>query len=84
MRESALWRACSGSCHYRYATWPPRTARFVAHLGRDNRELFVDDTTERAEADRRVVEAWQKANGAPDVKGAADEARARLLDMRPR
>ncbi|MDP9457812.1 MAG: hypothetical protein M3Q49_01780 [Actinomycetota bacterium] len=37
------------------------------------------DTPEQAEADRRTVEKWERANGAPDITGAADEARARLL-----
>lgn len=48
------------------------------HLGRD-REILVDDTPERAEADRRTVERWERANGKADIGGAADEARARLL-----
>ena len=48
------------------------------HPGHD-RELLADDTSERAEADRRIVEAWERANGAPDIKGAADEARAKVL-----
>lgn len=40
------------------------------------------DNPERAEADRQVVRAWERANGAPYIKGAADEARARLLEAR--
>ena len=36
------------------------------------------DTPEQAEADRRTVEAWKWAYGAPDIRAAADEARARL------
>ena len=48
------------------------------HPGRD-RDLLADDTPERAEADRRIVEAWTRAHGTPDIKGAADAARARLL-----
>ena len=37
------------------------------------------DTPEGAEADRRAVQAWERAHGAPDIKGAADEARAKVL-----
>ncbi len=53
------------------------------HSGRDNEDaLLADDTPEQAEADRRTVEKWEKANGAADIKGAADAARARLLGGR--
>ncbi len=59
----------------------PGNGPAAPHSGRD-RELLADDTPERAEADRRVVEAWERAHGAPYIKGAADEARARLLMRR--
>ena len=36
------------------------------------------DTPEQARSDRRVVEAWEGAHGAPDIRDTADEARARL------
>ncbi len=51
-----------------------------AREGRDS--LLADDSPEQAEADRRVVEVWEKVNGAPDIKGSADTVRARLLDTR--
>ena len=51
-------------------------------LGRKSRELLVGDTPEQAEADWRVVQAWERAHGKADIKGAADEARARLLVRR--
>ena len=48
--------------------------------GRESRDsLLDDDTPERVEADRRTVEAWERAHGTPDIKGAADEARAKVL-----
>ena len=49
------------------------------HPGREGRDLLADDTLERAEADRRTVEVWERANGAPDIRAAADAVRARLL-----
>ena len=37
------------------------------------------DTPQQAEADRRTVERWERANGAPGIEGAAEEARAKVL-----
>lgn len=56
----------------------------VSHLGarHPDRELLADDTVEQAETDRRTVEAWERANGAPDIRSHAEEARARLLEAR--
>ncbi len=52
----------------------------VPSPGRDGRQsLLADDTPERAEADRRVLDRWGEANGAPGTKVAADAARAKLL-----
>ena len=51
-------------------------------LSEEDRTILDDDTPERAEADRRTVEAWEGAHSAPDIKGAAEEARAKLLNMR--
>ncbi len=52
----------------------------ATHPGRDDQgALLAGDTPEQAEADRRTVEKWERANGKVDIKGAADEARARLL-----
>ena len=48
------------------------------HSGPD-RDLLADDTPEQMEADRRTVGGWERAHGTPDIKGAADMARARLL-----
>ena len=45
--------------------------------GRDS--LLANDTPERAEADRQVVGGWERAHGAPDTRGAADAARAKVL-----
>lgn len=39
----------------------------------------LQDTPERAEADRRTIEAWEKAYGAPDIRSHAEGAKARLL-----
>ena len=68
----------------RLARLPSLDGSPVAHLGRDNREFLDDDTPERAEADRRTVEAWEGAHGAPDIGSHAEQGRARLLDMRPK
>lgn len=56
----------------------------VSHLGarHPDRELLADDTVEQAETDRRTVEAWERANGAPDIRSHAKKARARLLEAR--
>ncbi len=52
----------------------------ATHPGRDGRESLLEgDAPERAEADQRTVGAWEKAHGLADIKGAADEARAKLL-----
>ena len=67
----------------RLARLPSLDGSTTSHPGHA-REPLADDTPERAEADRRTVEKWERAHGTPDIKGAADEARARLLDMRPR
>ena len=68
----------------RLALLPSLNGSSTPITGREDREdgLLSDDTPERDEADRRTVEAWEGANGAPDMAGAADEARARLLSMR--
>ncbi len=63
-----------------------RLARFggnssAPHPGR-NRKLLADGTPEQSTADRRTIEKWERANGTPDIKGAADEARAKLLMWR--
>ncbi len=53
------------------------------HPARDNQDtLLAGDTPERAEADRRVVERWERAHGKADIKGAAEHVRARLDDTR--
>ena len=41
--------------------------------------LLRGDTTERAEADRRIVKKWEEAHGVLGIKVAADVARAKLL-----
>ena len=46
--------------------------------------LLVDDTPEQAQADRRTVEAWERAHGKADIRPHAEQARARILDMRRR
>lgn len=50
------------------------------HPGREGRDLLLaNDTPEQAEADRQVVERWEKANGKADIRSHAEQARARLL-----
>ena len=73
--ERRLWSA------YERLARIPGGGPSAPHPGHD-RDVLADDTPEQAESDRRVVEAWEGAHGAPDIKGAADEARARLLMRR--
>jgi len=49
------------------------------HPGHDS-GLLADDTPEKAEADRRVIGAWERAHSTPDIKGAAEQVRARLAE----
>ena len=49
-------------------------SRLHDRLRRLGREL----DPERAEADRRTVEAWERANGKADLEAAANAARTRL------
>ena len=60
----------------------PGNGPSAPHPGRHCRKLLADDTPEQAEADRRVVEAWEGAHGAADIRAAADAARAKLLEGR--
>ncbi len=51
--------------------------------GRDHRDtLLADETPERAEADRQVVQKWETANGTPDITSHAERVRARLRNVR--
>ena len=58
----------------------PGNSPTTPHPGR-NRDLLADDTPEQAEDDRRIVRAWEKANGKADVQSAADAARAKLSQI---
>ncbi len=56
----------------------PGNGSAAPHPG-PGREILADDTSERAESDRQVVQAWERAHGAPDIRSRAEQVRARLL-----
>ena len=63
------------------ASGPPARSWLPApRPGREGRNLLLaNGTSEQAAADRRFVEAREKAHGAADIRSHAEEVRARLV-----